>query len=131
MTGTAALSRSDLETLAIERYFTAVDAKALDATLDCFAETAVFTVGTAGARFVGKAEIARMLTDYFASFDSIVHRDFRVTVDIARQRIAARFDGVVRNGDSETHLVNVNVWHVSDGRFVQVNVYMSGENVLR
>ena len=41
------LSRTELEDLAIHKYFGNVDQKNLDAVLDCFQDTAVFTVQTA------------------------------------------------------------------------------------
>jgi ketosteroid isomerase-like protein len=125
------LSREGLVDLAITRYFGSVDRKDLAATLACFHETALFTVQTSFTRHAGLAEIGRMFTDFFAGYETIVHRDFTVTVDDANGRIAASFEAVLTASDgSVTRLHNTNFWRVRDGRFQEVYVYMSGSNVL-
>jgi ketosteroid isomerase-like protein len=128
---TTRLNREALRQLTVDRYFSGVDGKDLDAVLACFHEDATFSIGTAGVAFHGKAEIGRMLTDYFAGFDHIEHRDFTAIVDVERQSVAAHFDGILRTTDGqETRLHNSNVWHLRDGLFERVTVYMSGTNVL-
>jgi ketosteroid isomerase-like protein len=125
------LSRDALITLATKTYFGAVDAKDMAATLACFHDTALFHIQTSFTTHEGKAGLERMFTDFFASYDTIVHKDFVCTVDEANGRIAASFEAVLTAADgSVTRLHNTNFWKVRDGRFQEVHVYMSGANVL-
>ena len=49
------LSRAELIDFALNKYFARVDAKDMDAVLDCFHDTALFCVQTAFTRHSGKA----------------------------------------------------------------------------
>ncbi len=125
------LDRDGLAELALERYFASVDRKDLAATLDCFHDTALFTVQTAFTVHEGRAGIQRMFEDFFTSYDVIIHRDFTVTVDAANGRIAASFVAELHAPDGEiTLLNNTNFWRVRGERFQEVYVYMSGANPL-
>ena len=125
------MSRQALIDFAIKSYFANVDAKNLVAALDCFHDEALFTVQTSFTRHAGKAEIKRMFEDFFAGYETIVHRDFVCTVDEANGRISASFEAVLTAaGGSVTRLNNTNFWRLRDGRFQEVYVYMSGANVL-
>ncbi|MDP3676842.1 MAG: nuclear transport factor 2 family protein [Novosphingobium sp.] len=123
--------RAALIDLATRRYFASVDAKNLDATLACFHDEALFCVQTAFTRHSGKPELKRMFEDFFATWQTIAHRDFTCTVDEANGRITACFEAVLTGHDgSVTRLNNTNFWRVRDGKFQEVYVYMSGENPL-
>lgn len=125
------LDRAGLIDLAIHRYFASVDAKDLEATLDCFHDEALFSVQTAFVLHAGKAAIERMFTDFFEAWQTIVHRDFTCTVDETNGRIAASFEALLTAADgSVTRFTNTNFWRVRDGRFQDVAVYFSGANVL-
>lgn len=125
------LDRDGLIKLALHDYFASVDAKDMERTLACFHDTALFTVQTSFTRHVGKAEIRRMFEDFFASYATIVHKDFTCTVDAANGRISASFEAVLTGHDGQvTSLHNTNFWRVRDGKFQDVTVYMSGANVL-
>lgn len=125
------LSREALIDLAVHRYFASVDAKRLDATLDCFNDEALFCVQTDFTRHAGKAAIQRMFVDFFGAWQTIVHRDFTCTVDEKNGRIAASFEAVLTAADGQaTTFNNTNFWRVRDGRFQEVYVYFSGANVL-
>ncbi|KWV94610.1 nuclear transport factor 2 family protein [Erythrobacter sp. AP23] len=129
------LSRAELIELATRTYFGNVDAKNMAATLDCFHDEALFCVQTAWTRHAGKAEIRRMFEDFFAAYETIVHKDFTCTVDEKNGRIAASFEAVLTAEDgSVTRLFNTNFWRVRPGpdgaKFQEVYVYMSGENPL-
>ena len=125
------LSREELIDLAINRYFGNVDQKNLAATLDCFNNEALFCVQTEFTRHAGKAEIERMFVDFFAAWETIVHKDFTCTADALNGRIAASFEAVLTlpNGEA-TSFHNTNFWRVRDGKFQEVYVYFSGGNVL-
>jgi|TARA_R100001244_G_scaffold6593_13_gene7994 ketosteroid isomerase-like protein len=125
------LSRAELVELATRTYFGNVDAKNMDAALDCFHDGALFCVQTDFTRHSGKAEIRRMFADFFGSYETIVHRDFTCTVDEANGRIAASFVAELTDADGGVTLLNnTNFWRVRDGKFQEVYVYMSGANVL-
>ncbi|NRD89780.1 hypothetical protein C8024_10415 [Sphingopyxis sp. BSNA05] len=125
------LSRDELIELAIKTYFGNVDAKNMEATLDCFHDGALFCVQTDFTRHSGKEEIRRMFEDFFGAYETIVHRDFTCTVDEANGRIAASFVAELTDADGGVTLLNnTNFWRVRDGKFQEVYVYMSGANVL-
>ena len=125
------LDRAALITLATHDYFARVDAKDMAGALACFHDEALFCVQTSFTRHAGKAAIGRMFEDFFAAYETIVHKDFTCTVDALQGRISASFEAVLTaaNG-SVTRLRNTNFWRVRDGRFQEVYVYMSGANVL-
>jgi ketosteroid isomerase-like protein len=125
------LSRAELVDLAIHRYFGNVDRKNMDAVLDCFNDEALFCVQTAFTRHAGKAAIRRMFEDFFGAYAEIVHKDFTCTVDDKNGRITASFEAVLTGYDGgKVRFFNTNFWRVRDGRFQEVYVYFSGENVL-
>lgn len=125
------LSRDQLIQLATRTYFGNVDAKNMEAALDCFHDGALFCVQTDFTRHSGKEEIRRMFEDFFSAYETIVHRDFTCTVDEANGRIAASFVAELTDADGNVTLLNnTNFWRVRDGKFQEVYVYMSGANVL-
>lgn len=125
------LNRAELIELATRSYFGNVDAKNLEATLNCFHDEALFCVQTAFTRHAGKAEIRRMFADFFSSWESIVHKNFVCTVDEKNGRITASFEAVLTATDgSTTRFFNTNFWRIRDGKFQEVYVYFSGANVL-
>ncbi len=124
-------SRAELIEFATKTYFGNVDAKDMDATLACFHDEALFCVQTSFTRHAGKAEIKRMFEDFFGAYETIIHRDFTCTVDEANGRITASFVAELTDADGNVTLLNnTNFWRMRDGKFQEVYVYMSGENVL-
>lgn len=125
------LSREQLVELATKSYFGSVDRKDLEGTLACFHDEALLIVQTSFTVHAGKPAIRRMFEGFFDSYERIVHRDFRCTVDEKNGRICARFlaELLDREGRS-TVLENTNFWRIRGDRFQEVYVYMSGENVL-
>lgn len=125
------LSRDQLIHLATKDYFANVDAKNMEATLACFHDEALLCVQTSFTRHAGKIAIRRMFEEFFGAYETIVHKDFICTVDEANGRIAASFEAVLTSADGKvTRLENTNFWRIRDGKFQEVYVYMSGENVL-
>lgn len=129
------LSRAELIDFALNKYFARVDAKDLEGALACFHDTALFCVQTAFTRHSGKAEIARMFEDFFATYETIIHRDFTCTVDEANGRITACFTAELHDpAGNVTLLENTNFWRLRPGpdgaKFQEVYVYMSGANPL-
>lgn len=125
------LDREQLVDLALRRYFANVDAKNLDAAMECFHDEALFCVQSAFVRHSGKAEIRRMLGDLMDNYETVVHRDFICTVDEKNGRISASFEAVLTAADGTvTRLHNTNFWRIRDDKFQEVYVYMSGANPL-
>ncbi len=125
------LDRDGLLDLALNKYFGSVDAKNLDATLDCFHDEALITTQTSHTMHAGKPAIKRMFADFMGAFDMIVHRDFECTVDEKNGRIVASFVAELTDKDgNKTLLENTNFWRIRGDKFQEVYVYMSGENVL-
>lgn len=125
------LSRAELIEFATKTYFGNVDAKNMDAALACFHDEALFCVQTSFTRHSGKAEIRRMFEGFFGAYETIIHRDFTCTVDEANGRITASFVAELTDADGNVTLLNnTNFWRMRDGKFQEVYVYMSGENVL-
>jgi len=125
------LTRAELIDLALKRYFGQVDAKNIEAVLDCFNDEALFCVQTEFTRHAGKAAIRRMFTDFMGAYETILHKDFVYTVDEVNGRIAASFEAVLTSADgSSVSFFNTNFWRIRDGRFQELHVYFSGQNVL-
>ncbi|MBA4044747.1 MAG: hypothetical protein C0471_10055, partial [Erythrobacter sp.] len=133
------LSRDELIDFALNKYFARVDAKDLEGALSCFHDTALFCVQTAFTRHAGKCEIRRMFEDFFAAYETIIHRDFTCTVDEANGRITASFVAELHDAAGQiTLLNNTNFWRLrphepgspEGPKFQEVYVYMSGANPL-
>lgn len=125
------LDRGELVDLAITRYFGNVDAKNMEAVLDCFNEEALFTVQTAFTCHAGKPAIRQMFSGFFASYTQIIHKDFTCTVDEKHGRISASFVAELTAADGAiTRFYNTNFWRVREARFQEVYVYFSGANIL-
>jgi ketosteroid isomerase-like protein len=125
------LGKDELVDLALNKYFAQVDAKNLDAVLDCFHDNAMITVQSAFTTHVGKEEIKRMFVDFMESHRTIIHRDFTCTVDQKNGRIAACFTAELEDHDGgKVLLENTNFWRIRDDKFQEVYIYMSGANPL-
>ena len=125
------LGKDELVDLALNKYFAHVDAKNLDAVLDCFHDNAMITVQSAFTTHVGKEEIKRMFVDFMESYKTIIHRDFTCTVDQKNGRIAACFTAELEDHDGgKVLLENTNFWRIRDDKFQEVYIYMSGANPL-
>lgn len=125
------LDRDSTIDLALNKYFANVDAKNLDAVLDCFHDNAMITVQTAFTTHVGKSGIKRMFEDFMAAHKTIIHRDFTCTVDEKNGRIAACFTAELEDHEGKTVLLeNTNFWRIRGDKFQEVYIYMSGENPL-
>jgi ketosteroid isomerase-like protein len=127
----SSLDRQGLIDLAINKYFDNVDKKDLDGVLDCFHDNAMMTTQTSFTTHAGKDSIKRMFTDFMGAFDSIIHRDFEITVDESNGRIVASFVAELTDADgAKIYLENTNYWRIRDDKFQEVYIYMSGANVL-
>lgn len=115
----------------VERYFAAVDHKALDAVLACFTSDAVFTIATFDTVYRGRdTEIRGMFERLFARYEGIWHGEFEHVVE-PPTLIATRFRVLNTAADGrQWKKNNCNFFRLRDGRFDDVRVYMSGDNAL-
>jgi ketosteroid isomerase-like protein len=128
---TSPLSASELIALAV-RYFSAVDRMDVAATLACFAPDASFTIATYSNVYQGRdTEIAGMFKRLNERYAKVWHGDFDHVTDVPEQRIASRFrvENITHEGQKLVKN-NCNFFRVQDGLFVEVFVYMSGDNSL-
>lgn len=113
-------------------YFAAVDRLDVDDVLSHFADDATLTVQTDGVTFTGADEIRRMFTDFFASWDAMVHDITNVVVDDAERRAATEQRVTLTNGGTDTPMYNCNFFTINDdGRFDRVIIWMDGNNPLK
>jgi ketosteroid isomerase-like protein len=125
------LSSAGLTALA-ERYFAAVDSKNVAAALACFAPQASFTIATYNTHYQGRdSAIAGMFERLNKRYAQVWHGDFDHVSDVPHQRIASRFrvENITHEGQKLIKN-NCNFFRVEGGLFVEVFVYMSGENSL-
>ena len=115
-----------------QTYFDAVDAMDVDGVLAHFADDATLTVQTDHVTFDGAEEIRRMFTDFFASWDAMVHEITNLVVDDAERRAATEQRVTLTNGGTDTPMYNCNFFTINDdGRFDRVIIWMDGNNPLR
>lgn len=123
----------DMIAAAPAAYFTAVDAKDLEATLAFFADDATFTVQTAHVTWSGREEIAGMFRGFFAGYSTIRHEITNLIVDGPASRAATeQHCPHVRNDGTPETLTTCNVFaYADDGRFQRVIVWIDGVSPLR
>ena len=116
-----------------KRYFANVDAKNMQAVLDCFNPSAVFTIQSAFVTHEGRdTGVRRMFENLFTTYRrKIVHKNFRHIVDLENHCCASQFEVELIDPDGkDVKLSNCNFFYLKDGKFERVYVYMSGPNVL-
>lgn len=116
-------------------YFGNVDARNLEAVLDCFCDDAIFTIQSAHSVHRGKVEIREMFIELFKNYEpKMIHKDFRHVVDVENNRCSAQFNVelIETSGGPEISLTNCNFFYFNEyGKLKEVYVYMSdGQNVL-
>ena len=113
-------------------YFAAVDRLDVDEVVRHFADDATLTVQTDGVTFTGTEEIRRMFTDFFASWDAMVHDVTNLVVDEAERRAATEQRVTLTSGGTDTPMYNCNFFAINeDGRFERVIIWMDGNNPLQ
>lgn len=115
----------------VEGYFSTVDSGRVQDVLDYLAPNAVFRLATFDKIFVGRdTEIKQMFQRLYDRYRSVWHGNFSHIVGKNNQ-IASQFTVI-----NETHSLikqqkyNANFFTVSENKFSEIVVYMSGENSL-
>ncbi len=116
-----------------KRYFDGVDNYNMEQVLDCFHPDAVLTEVTSMTVHKGRDEgIRTMFKGLFEGFNHIWHGNFVHTADIESEAICSQFTVVITpEGGEELRYENCNRFYMRDGKFTEVFVYMSGDNLLR
>jgi ketosteroid isomerase-like protein len=125
------LTRESLEA-APYRYFDAIDAKDLEATMAQYAQGAVETVIPDNVTYRGSDEIRRMYVDFFASADAIRHEIQNVVVDAEHRKVATEQKYVGESKDGRKHdMYNCNFFEFDNaGKLERVVIWMSGASPL-
>lgn len=124
------MSDDDLIAL-VSEYFAAVDGEDIDRVLVTLTEDCRFTVETHGVELIGHEQVRGMLERLWAAHATIRHDRFVFVPAVEHGRIAVQFRVTNTLGDGSTeHKSNCNFFHLRDGRFDSVAVYMAGENTL-
>jgi hypothetical protein len=116
-----------------KRYFDGVDTKNLQQILDCFHEDAFIHEMTSDTKHEGRdAGIKTMFEGLSANNGRIWHGNFVHTVDVDGESICSQFSVEIEpEGMDEQRYENCNRFYLKDGKFTEVYVYMSGENLLK
>ncbi len=115
----------------VKTYFAAVDSEDMTGVLATLTPDCRFSVETHNVLLQGHAEIRGMFTRLWSAHAAVKHDSFTFVPSVASDRIAAQFQvtNTLHDG-GKVHKSNCNFFHVRDGRFDAVAVYMAGENTL-
>ena len=116
-----------------KRYFHGVDHFTMDMVMDCFHKDAVLTEMTSATVHDGYDAVKEMFDGLFDTQNRIWHGNFVHTVDTENQSICSQFSVEVTSKETGEDLryENCNRFYLDNGKFKQVFVYMSGENLLK
>jgi len=115
-----------------ERYFAAVDRHDVPAVLACFTPDARFSIATYSTLYTGRdTELRAMFERLNQRYAKVWHGHFEHVIDVPKQCIASRFEVENITHDGQKLLKNnCNFFRLEGGLFVEVFVYMSGDNSL-
>jgi ketosteroid isomerase-like protein len=121
------MARHELTDLA-RGYLEALDRLDVDATLDFFADDAVFTIQSSRQELTGKEAIGTLWREVLGAHSAMRHRITNVVVDERERKVATElsFQGVLAAGDVEERN-SIYVFEVGEhGRFSRVIVWIDG-----
>ena len=117
-----------------KRYFHGVDNFDMPMILDCFHEDASLMEVTSMTTHQGRdTGIRTMFLRLFHAQNRIWHGNFVHTCDPDEEAICSQFSVEVtpRGTSTPQRYENANRFYLKDGKFAEVLVYMSGENLLK
>lgn len=122
------LTRAQLEDLAVNRYFLAVNRREMDTIMDTFADDCVMRFPGRAFRYNDKAALKVHFEDFLSNFPVVHFRDFLVAADEQAQTVAVTFLIDLTDHDGEvTKMNNINFFRVDpDGLFSEIIIYASG-----
>lgn len=120
------MTRDELETLAVERYFGSVGRRDLATIAALFTDDAVMRVVNGGFAYRGRAAIIEHFEEFLAVYPTIKVDDFRVTADPETRSVAVRFRIALTDAESTQTLTNCNFFYCrEDGLVEEVAIYSS------
>ena len=115
----------------ILKYFKAVDDQDLDSILATLHPNCSFSVETHGVKLNGQKEISHMFHRLWRNHKSVKHENFYFVDDTLNGSIAVRFNVVNELKDGTlVFKSNCNFFTLADNLFLEIRVYMAGENTL-
>ena len=115
----------------ILKYFKAVDDQDLDSILATLHPNCSFSVETHGVKLIEQKEIAQMFHRLWRNHKSVKHENFYFVDDALNGSIAVRFNVVNELKDGTlVFKSNCNFFTLADNLFLEIRVYMAGENTL-
>ena len=121
------LTYNELESLAVERFFLAMNRHEKASVLGTFATDCVMRIPSSGFVYDGTAALATHFDDFLGAFPTIRFSDFVSTVDVPAQRVAVNFRVSLIDADgNEDVMQNANFFSVdADGLFRDILICTS------
>ena len=115
----------------VKTYFAAVDAEDLSGVLATLTPDCRFSIETHGVHLQGHEALTGMFRRLWQAHAAVKHDRFTFVPAASDARIAAQFQVTnTLEGGGKVYKSNCNFFHVRDGKFDTVAVYMAGENTL-
>lgn len=132
LTLTEEMDMNDNDLIAlVKTYFAAVDAEDLPGVLATLTPDCRFSVETHNVRLQGHDELKAMFQRLWRAHAAVKHDQFTFVPAASNARIAAQFQVTNTLDDGgKVFKSNCNFFHVRDGKFDTIAVYMAGENTL-
>lgn len=121
------LNRTQLVTIAEQKYFEACNAGDLETVLGNFAPDCRIRFAAAAFQYVGTEAIKAHFEEFVATFSTIDFRDCRSVVDVEAQTIAVQFEVELIDHDGQGAVMqNCNFFRLDEhGKFSDVMIYNS------
>lgn len=121
------LTYNELESLAVDRFFLAMNRHDKASVLGTFAPDCVMRIPSSGFVYGGTAALTTHFDDFLGAFPTISFSDFVSTVDVPAQRVAVNFRVALTDGDgAETVMQNANFFTVdAEGLFDDILICTS------
>ena len=113
------------------KYFRGVDDEDIDLIFETLSKDCLFNVETHGVSLKGHDQISGMFERLWSHHAWVKHDQFHFVEDSSGEDIAVRFQVTNQLHDgSLVYKSNCNFFTLKDGKFIEVRVYMTGENTL-
>lgn len=112
-------------------YFTALDARDLDALADTMAPDCVLSIETHGVVYNGRDAICDLFAKRWKGPQRAIHHDFTHTPSPDTGRIASQFTVTYSGPGAWDPKSNANVFSIHDEKITKIAVYMSGANTIK
>lgn len=115
----------------VKEYFRGVDDEDLPSLLGTLSEDCAFSIETHEVKLIGHDAISRMFHRLWSNHKWVRHDQFSFVEEAQNDLIAVRFRVTNKLHDDQlVYKSNCNFFTCRDNKFIEVRVYMSGENTL-